>query len=602
MLSTVLFELINLIIVKDEECQDFDEELLNSHELCKLSMILSLQENKIESKHADFVNSLIVKYKSVLPSNMQMIRGPDKFTEVFKCKCGINTSILVSHSKKSITSCCNFGDIKVGHNNLDLVNIYSLATLYAAGSIEISPLSKIQINKYLNSINYISNKSLKVLKLNTLNDTLKPYQKVGVISLLINRKMILADEMGLGKTIQAFIAAKESKSKRILYVCPATLKNKIKNEYLKFFPDEKVTILEKSVKSFDADIYITNYDALRGLEDLIYKLKPDFVIFDEIHNIKNPKSIRTKMAKKVSKCVKYSVGLSGTPAINKVVDLVSQIEAIGRLADVFGGYWSFIQRYCPCQIDELELNGNSRISSLEIDDNDDLLDIRTKLTNNCYIRRTQTQVGLNLPNSHRLLHPLILQNQKGYIDLINKYQNAKDTKIGSLSSIKNDMRMFLATERAYESIKMIDQFIKEGRKIVAFCCHDVIKQILVNKYKERCLTIFREDSPKQRADIELEFLKNTSENILISTVKVGYAGYNFTSACTMIAVEMDWRSEVNSQLEARLTRIGSTKDAECYYPYFIDTIDEDIISINNKKSKSISVATKNPNEPVFKLE
>ena len=50
------------------------------------------------------------------------------------------------------------------------------------------------------------------------------HQKIAVEKLLANDKFILADDMGLGKTTSAIIASLESKARKILIVCPASLK------------------------------------------------------------------------------------------------------------------------------------------------------------------------------------------------------------------------------------------------------------------------------------------------------------------------------------------------------------------------------------------
>ena len=56
------------------------------------------------------------------------------------------------------------------------------------------------------------------------------HQKKAIEKLLGNDKFILADDMGLGKTTSAVIASIVKKSKKILVVCPASLKLNWKRE------------------------------------------------------------------------------------------------------------------------------------------------------------------------------------------------------------------------------------------------------------------------------------------------------------------------------------------------------------------------------------
>jgi SWI/SNF-related matrix-associated actin-dependent regulator 1 of chromatin subfamily A len=56
--------------------------------------------------------------------------------------------------------------------------------------------------------------------------------KKSIEKLLANDKFILADDMGLGKTTSSIIASLESGAKKILIICPASLKINWKREVL----------------------------------------------------------------------------------------------------------------------------------------------------------------------------------------------------------------------------------------------------------------------------------------------------------------------------------------------------------------------------------
>ena len=56
------------------------------------------------------------------------------------------------------------------------------------------------------------------------------HQKESIQKLVENKKFILADDMGLGKTTSTIIAALESGAKKVLIICPATLKINWKRE------------------------------------------------------------------------------------------------------------------------------------------------------------------------------------------------------------------------------------------------------------------------------------------------------------------------------------------------------------------------------------
>ena len=56
------------------------------------------------------------------------------------------------------------------------------------------------------------------------------HQKEAIQKLVENKKFILADDMGLGKTTSTIIAALEAGAKKVLIICPATLKINWKRE------------------------------------------------------------------------------------------------------------------------------------------------------------------------------------------------------------------------------------------------------------------------------------------------------------------------------------------------------------------------------------
>ena len=89
------------------------------------------------------------------------------------------------------------------------------------------------------------------------------HQKVAIEKLLANNKFILADDMGLGKTTAAVIASMESGAKKVLIVCPASLKINWDRE-IKNYTDRKVLIVEGRKWGSTFDYYIINYDILKN--------------------------------------------------------------------------------------------------------------------------------------------------------------------------------------------------------------------------------------------------------------------------------------------------------------------------------------------------
>ena len=122
-----------------------------------------------------------------------------------------------------------------------------------------------------------------------------PFQRAGIELCLTPGDKILGDEMGLGKTIMAIGVANALCARRVLVVCPASLKINWKQE-IDVWKTEDVpaTILDKRAMVVPVGFVIINYEMLPQIHKLL-DLKWDLLIFDEAHFLKNASSQRTQI-------------------------------------------------------------------------------------------------------------------------------------------------------------------------------------------------------------------------------------------------------------------------------------------------------------------
>jgi SNF2 family DNA or RNA helicase len=113
------------------------------------------------------------------------------------------------------------------------------------------------------------------------------HQKEAIEKLVRNKKFILADDMGLGKTTSTIISALETGAKKILIICPASLKINWQREIANY-SDRSVFLAEGKKFSSDSDFVIVNYDILKNFHDIkdkdnsqILKSNFDLMIADE---------------------------------------------------------------------------------------------------------------------------------------------------------------------------------------------------------------------------------------------------------------------------------------------------------------------------------
>jgi SNF2 family DNA or RNA helicase len=160
------------------------------------------------------------------------------------------------------------------------------------------------------------------------------HQKEAIEKLLKNDKFILADDMGLGKTTSTIIASLESGAKKVLIICPASLKINWERE-IKNYTDRPSYICEGKNFSTKEDFIIINYDILKNFHDTkdlknspILNAGFDLVILDEAHMISNPQAQRTKIVNSFCKNAKYLWLLTGTPLTSRPMNYYNLLNLI----------------------------------------------------------------------------------------------------------------------------------------------------------------------------------------------------------------------------------------------------------------------------------
>lgn len=175
--------------------------------------------------------------------------------------------------------------------------------------------------------------------------------------------IVLADEVGLGKTIEAGLVLKyvlETGAKRVLIALPASLRKQWELELEEKFGLESYILdrmtVEKDSMMWErrltdiktARIVLTSYDYSSKLMKRFPKVKWDFIIIDEAHNLRNVFH-GTKRAKNLYELSKGipKILLTATPLQNSLTDLHGLISFIDPR--IFGSERVFSKRYIEGQ-------------------------------------------------------------------------------------------------------------------------------------------------------------------------------------------------------------------------------------------------------------
>jgi SWI/SNF-related matrix-associated actin-dependent regulator 1 of chromatin subfamily A len=440
-----------------------------------------------------------------------------------------------------------------------------------------------------------------VIKDNTVRDVVINYdkysnrpplehQKEAVQKLVENKKFILADDMGLGKTTSTIIAALEANSKKVLIICPATLKINWKRE-IENYSDKSIYIAEGKNFSTDADFVIINYDIIKNFHDPkkkddseILKANFDLVIVDEAHYIKNGQAQRTKLINDLVKTVDRLWLLTGTPMTSRPMDYFNLLSLVD--SPVSKNWMAYAIRYCQ----GYQFNvGGRKVWNITGASNLDELRERTAAT---ILRRLKENV-LDLPD--KIITPVYLRlKSKNYEEVMGEYydwydKNPDESKSLTVQFSKlTKVRQIIADEKISQTIEIAENIIEQDKKVIIFCNFtDSLNKIIEHFGKSAVKLDGSMSKPERQRSVD-EFQDNPKVKVFVGNIKAAGVGITLTSAEAVIMNDLSFLPSDHAQAEDRAYRYGQKNNVLVYYPIFENTIEGVIYDILNNKKQVIA--------------
>jgi len=187
----------------------------------------------------------------------------------------------------------------------------------------------------------------------TTTTDLMPHQVPAVDKLLPIRVGALFMDMGTGKSRTAieFVARRQGKFDRVLWLCPVSLKETIRHEIHKHTDAQPtdVCVLDDrvSVETLPpATWFVIGLESVSGstrVALIVNALITDrtFVIVDESSYIKGHNALRTQRLTAFAERAKYRLVLTGTPLSQGVVDLFAQMKFLSPAILGYHSFYSF---------------------------------------------------------------------------------------------------------------------------------------------------------------------------------------------------------------------------------------------------------------------
>lgn len=461
--------------------------------------------------------------------------------------------------------------------------IDSLQNLIDWGFVLDEPLKEILTNA--------TTKKKKIIAstIKGLRGKLYPYQMEGVAFIEQNNgRALIADEMGLGKTIQALAWLQMHPEKRpAVVVTPASLKLNWEREIKAWMSDVKVAVLSgksPTRRGLDKkDIIIINYDVLASWIPTLRLFNPAVLITDECHYYKSNTTQRTKAVKMLGKNIPYVIALSGTPIVNRPIEIFNAIHLIDSTLFV---PWDYARRYCNAKHNGFgwDLTGSAHSEELH-----------EKLTKTIMIRRLKKDVLTELPEKVYSFIPMQLDNEKEYTaaeqnfisylrqtkgdEAANKANNAE-----TLTSIEG-LKQLAVKGKLSQVVEWIEDFLESNQKLVVFANHKFVIEHLMNAFPTISVKIDGSVSMQNRQAAVDAFQNELHIRLFIGNIQAAGVGITLTAASTVAFIELPWTPGALVQAEDRCHRIGQKNCVNIYYLLANNTIEERIAELLDKKRK-----------------
>jgi len=455
-----------------------------------------------------------------------------------------------------------------------------------------------------------------------LEKTLREYQKIGYTWMRTLARYhfggILADDMGLGKTLQVIAlltafyqekteqkaAGNEGSGSELplpsLIVCPASLVYNWGQEFARFSPEIRVLLIAGTAKerqeqleeqmrmeaSEGAQVIITSYDLLKRDRVAYLGRTFEYEIIDEAQVIKNAKTQGAKAVKEISANARFA--LTGTPVENRLSELWSIFDFL--MPGFLYSYRKFRERY------ELPIVKNQ--------DPEALTALR-RMTGPFVLRRLKKDVLRELPGKEeRIVYSAASgRQQKLYTASALKLKEALaggawsgNGKLEVLSQLMRLRQICCDPALCFEDytgesakletcVSLIASASAAGHKILLFSQF----ASMLERIRERLLQegisshLLVGATPKEERSRMVQAFASDEVPVFLISLKAGGTGLNLTAADIVIHYDPWWNVAAQNQATDRAYRIGQEKPVTVYKLILKDTIEENLLKLQNAK-------------------
>jgi len=426
---------------------------------------------------------------------------------------------------------------------------------------------------------------------------LLPYQKRGVLFCATRGRTLLADDMGLGKTVQAIgaseLLARERGIRRVLVVCPASLKHQWESE-IRRFTDRTCRVLDGGMRGRkraylvgEEFFHVVNYENVLADLDLLRECRYDLVILDEAQRIKNWKTKTSRAVKSLRS--PFCIVLTGTPLENRLEELYNIVQFVDER--LLGPAFQFVH-------DHVLFDREFKTKAIGYKG----LDALRERLKPILLRRTKEEVLKDLPprtdknffvdpkpaqraaysDQARVVASLLHRwKRRGFLTEIEQQRILM--ALANMRMICNSLFLFDHATHDEPKLDEVERLLEDlvlglKEKVVVFSQWEGTLRLIEPRlqklgvgYALLCGAV----RVRARGELLRLFREDPNTMVLLST-DAGGVGLNLQAASCVVNVEIPWNPAVLNQRVARVHRLGQSRPVRTFNLLARDTIEEHI--------------------------
>lgn len=365
--------------------------------------------------------------------------------------------------------------------------------------------------------------------------------------------------------------------------------------------------------------------------------KKSLIIIDEAHLLSDMTSIRYKTIKDLVKRSNPDsiYAATGTPITNNPMNFYCVLQFLGD--PITDDYYYYMERYCdarkfPKNAEEKEkrnrisdnfIKSKNKVNWYQLTEDEKtelnkLIDRNVKMitvpngasnldelkerVSHIYLRRMKEDLKDMVSKTvHELYYDLNSQQLEEYNKLWEEYENAQYELDPTKELNKNLLegaiyRRYLSNEMIPYTIKLVDNFIENGEKVVIGCCYDEELYRLKDYYGDKCVIYNGKMNSKEKDNAQEAFMTNPDIKVFIGNLISAGVGLTLTSAKKLVFNDFSFVKGDNDQFQDRIHRINQTENVDIYFQIFRNTQYQKMWEITLRKGYIINQIIKKESE------